>query len=266
MSAFGSDDSLPRMQVCDVPGTLADAYGRPADQITEQPFNLKRAHFHPRGVERVTEGRLEEWRQDLNRWAWDRGFPATLDSRARSLWDVSLGGRLLADVGEIPELLHPRVWCWLATELLPHFIVYRWEWPREVDHQVPAQPNAWRRFGDRPENGLRLALHRFSVYGEEVCLRATEQEFQSLRNRPAYGSDPRVARVVLHCLVEAADDPRSNYGKSGGTRALDANYVCIELRLVNSLRPLCFMTDNAIEHIVAETIERLPELRTEDPL
>lgn len=266
MTSFPSSLFLPRMETCDVVGILTPYFGRPADELAEKSFDLRRSEFHPRAAAKPSEGDLLSWREELNRWAWERGFPAPMDLAGRSRWDVELGSRLLADLSEVPELLHPRVWCWLATELLPHFVVHRWDWPKADQGDPPATTAAWRRFGDRAENGLRLVLHRVMVFGPETCLRATEQEFQSLRNRPAYGSDPRVAKIVLETLIEAFDNPDSNYGKNGGSRTLDANYVCIELRLINSLRPLAHLSDDRVSAVVTSVIERLPELRDDRDL
>jgi len=105
-------------------------------------------------------------------------------------------------------------------------------------------------------------MHRILTYGPDLAARASEQEFQSIQNRPAFGLNQRVARVVMQTLVDAYDDSNSNYGKNGGTRALDNNDVCIELRVINSLRPLCFASDDSVIEIVKQVVERLPDLRT----
>ncbi|MEP2372304.1 hypothetical protein [Ilumatobacter sp.] len=228
------------------------------------PIDLRRAEFHPAGDRQVSQDELVAWRDDLNAWAHDRGYPSALNSERRSTWDVELGARLIEDTSGLSEALHPDVWCWIATHLLPHFVVYRWGWPNLKDGSPPAGRSEWARFGPDLRNALRLAMHRILTYGPDLAARASEQEFQSIQYRPAFGLDQRVARIVLHTLVEAFDDPNSNYGKNGGTRSLDNNDVCIELRVINSLRPLCFVSDENLVQIVHDVVKRLPDLRSNE--
>lgn len=261
MSAFEADHFFPRLSPNDAQRILLGLHGRAADELAEHPIDLKRAEFHPAATRHVDEARLLAWRRELNDWAWDRGFPSPMNSERRSAWDVELGRRLLDDLQKVPEVLHPNVWCWMATSLLPHFVVHRWGWPAEKNGKPPSGRGPWARFGADQRNGLRLAMQRIMTYGDEIAARASEQEFQSLLNRPAFGVDPRVARLILETFIRSLDDPNSNYGKHGGTRALDCNMVCIELRLINSLRPFCFASDDAIIAIVEDAIARLPQLR-----
>lgn len=261
MSRFGSELFFPRISAGDAQRRLISVHGKPADELSDLTIDLKRAEFHPLGTSRVDEESLLVWRTELNDWAWDRGFPSAMNAERRSDWDVQLGRRLLDDLKDVPELVHPNVWCWLASCLLPHFVVHRWGWPDPANGEPPTGRGPWARFGADHRNGLRLTVHRILTYGDAVAARASEQEFQSLLNRPAYGADPRVARIIMETFIRALDDPSSNYGKNGGTRALDCNIACIELRLLNSLRPLCFASDDAIIEVVDDVIERLPELR-----
>ncbi len=258
--AFGADILFPRSRGSEWT-TLLDLHGRSLDEIADSPFDLRRSEFHPAGAQRVSDGQLRGWRSDLNRWAYDHAFPAPLNEKMRSKWDVALGQRLLDDTSELAEGDNPAVWCWLATHLLPHFVLYRWGWPNFVDGQAPRGRAPWARFGPTDKNGLLMARQRVLVYGADLTRRASEQEFQSIQYRPAYGLDRRVARVVLETLVDAVDDPDSNYGRQGSTRSDDADDVCVELRVINSLRPMCFMSDQQIRHLVEATIERLPEIR-----
>lgn len=240
---------------------LTELRGTSLDDLELIPIDLRHAEFHPAAETKVKEGELLAWREDLNAWAHNSGYPGNLTEKARSDWDVALGARLLADTEEIPEAQHPAVWCWLATNLLPHLIVYRWGWPKSNGDDPPTGRDPWARFGPSDKNGLLLARQRVQTYGTELARRATEQEFQSIQYRPAFGLDQRVARLVLETMLTALDDPTSNYGKNGGGRALDANDVCIEIRLINSLRPLSFATDDEIVAIVNDAIERLPTYR-----
>lgn len=241
---------------------LLNAYGQSPERLVESEFDLRKAEFHPAAALRVTEEQLTCWRSALLEWAYAHGFPKPLNTERRIDWDVSLGARLYEDTNGLPEAFHPDVWCWMATHLLPHFVVYRWGWPPLRDGAAPLGRAAWARFGSTLQNGLRLALHRVATYGPELARRASEQEFQSVQNRPAFGRDQRVARVILQTLVEAADDESSRYGRDdGGGRALDADRVCTELRLINSLQPFCFATDDELRQVVLDVINRLPELR-----
>ena len=70
-----------------------------------------------------------------------------------------------------------------------------------------------------------------------------------------------MARIVTELLLEANDDPASLYGKGGGTRSLDNDHICMELRYINSLRPLCFMSDAEVAAVVRGRVDRLPALR-----
>lgn len=240
---------------------LVDLYGTDLEKLENTDFDLRRAEFHPAGENRVSRAQLTEWRDDLNRWAHDWGYPSSLNEARKSEWNVALGERLLEDTSGLPEAQHPAVWCWIATYLLPHFGVFRWRWPAEKDGEPPSGRAAWSRFGPSERNGLLIALRRVQTYGAPLATKATEQEFQSILNRPAFGRDQRVARVVLETLVRAHEDPKSYYGKRGGNRALDADDVCIELRIINSLRPLCFASDGEIVEIVEDAIARLPDYR-----
>jgi len=261
MTPFDPGLYLPRVTGSAWWRPLLDLHGQSLDQLRKNRIDLRRAEFHPAGEQRISEPQLLAWRESLNDWASDRSFPAAMNLGKSSAWDVELGLRLLKDLGHLPEILHPDVWCWLATNLLPHFVAYRWGWPEPKDGETPVGGDAWARFGPGPKNGLRLAVQRILTYGPDIASRASEQEFQSLQNRPAYGLDKRVARLVLQTLVDAFDDPASNYGKNGGTRTLDANDVCIELRLINSLQPFCFAVEDNIVSTVEEIIERLPNIR-----
>lgn len=261
MTCFEPGTHLPRLSGSTTWRPLLDHHGKPAEALSNLAIDLRRAEFHAAGGHQVTEDDLLRWRDELNDWAYARSFPSPLNTERRSDWDVDLGLRLLEDTEGLPEAAHPDVWCWLATNLLPHFVVYRWGWPGRREGDAPEGRSPWARFGGDLRNGLRLAMHRIATYGPEIARRASEQEFQSIQYRPAFGIDQRVARVVLQTLVDAWDDPKSNYGKNKGTRALDGNYVCIELRIVNSLRPLCFFKDEEIQATVLDIIERLPSLR-----
>lgn len=261
MSSFQGGHYLPRLSGGTFWQPLLEHYGDSPEKIHELPFQLSQAEFHVAGP-RVSDSCLRTWREELNEWAYDLGFPAPLNNERRSRWDVELGERLLRDTQEMPEASHPDVWCWLAVHLLPHFVVYRWGWPESPDPDTtPSGKAAWSRFGPDLKNGLRLAKYRIAVYGRELTLRASEQEFQSLQNRPAYGRDRRVARLIMQTLIAACDDSASCYGRNGGTRSIDADIVCSELRLINSMRPFSFLTDSEVERITADAIERLPELR-----
>jgi len=260
MSRFDTTVHFPRSGSLDWQALL-ELHGSAPDSIAECPISLRYAQFHPAGERHVTEGELAEWRKDLNGFAFDNGFPSQLNEERRSRWDVLLGARLLEDTRCLPEAEHPAIWSWLATNLFPHFVVYRWGWPARQGDQPPHGREPWARFGDSDKNALLLARKRIRAYGPDLARKASEQEFQSIQYRPAFGIDQRVARVVLETLVTAWEAQDSNYGKKGGTRALDANYVCIELRLINSLRPLAFAADSEIISIVDEIIDRLPVLR-----
>ena len=260
MTNFKPDQHLPRPQPGPSWESLRDLWRRDPVKLIEVPVDLRAASFHS-PERRVDESQLLDWRSDLNKWAFEHGFPEKLGEISRSNWDVDLGLRLREDTKFLPEALHPDVWCWIATYLLPHFVVYRWDWPSPNEGEAPRGAAKWARFGRDLRNGLRLSVHRVVTYGEQVARLASEQEFQSIQYRPAYGLDQRVARLILETLVEAFEDPNSNYGKNGGSRALDCNDVCIELRVLNSMRPLCFASDRQVVAIVHQVIERLPELR-----
>jgi hypothetical protein len=260
MIAFPGDLYFPRSAGQDWRALLG-SYDAAAEDLANTAVDLRHAQFHPAGERRATEADLLEWREDLNAWAYAEGFPAPLNEASRSAWDVALGVRLLEDTEHLPESQHPDVWCWLATHLLPHFIVYRWGWPNMSGDEPPTGRAPWTRFGNTDKNGLLVARHRIRAYGPDLAKEATEQEFQSIQFRPAFGIDQRVARVVLETLITSWQDPDSNYGKNGGTRTLDANDVCIEIRLINSLRPLCFAPDAEIVEIVNDIIHRLPSIR-----
>lgn len=260
MAAFESNMHFPRSSGLGWRSLVA-AHGATAEILASQPLDLRHAQFHPAGERRVSEPELIAWRDDLNAWAYDRGFPAPLNEARRSTWDVDLGTRLLEDTRHLPESQHPAVWCWLAIHLLPHFVVYRWDWPAKHEGQVPTGRTPWSRFGNSDKNGLLLARQRIATYGAELATEATEQEFQSIQYRPAFGIDQRVARIILHALIAAFKNDGSNYGKNGGIRSLDADDVCIELRLINSLRPFCFASDEEITAIVDDVTDRLPSIR-----
>jgi|GEM_PF-6240851 len=264
MTWFEPDTHFPRASGNSTWLPLVDLHGNAPESLSNNQIDLRRAEFHPAGDRHVTEDELLAWRNDLNAWAHDRGYPSALNEERRSVWDVDLGIKLQEDTAGLPEALHPDVWCWIATYLLPHLVVYRWGWPSLKDGEIPTGRAKWARFGSDLRNGLRLSMHRILTYGPDVAGQATEQEFQSIQYRPAFGLDQRVARVVMETVLEAWRDPDSPYGKHGGSRALDNNDVCIELRVINSLRPLCFASDDEVTGVVLDAIERLPDTRSYD--
>lgn len=262
MSELGEGVHLPRLAGPGFWRSVQEIHGRGLESITEVPFYVQKANFHV-GGDRVSEHALREWRTDLTTWARDNGFPHEMNSKKRSQWDVDLGTRLHEDTRHLPEASHPHVWCWIAVNLLPHLVAHRWGWPEvKEDGEIPTGTAKWSRFGPSLKNGLLLATYRIATYGPELSLMASEQEFQSLQNRPSFGRDRRVARIILEVLVESLKDPDTHYGRKGeGTRAKDCDDICQELQRVNSMRPLCFRTDEEIESVVSELIERLPEYR-----
>ena len=261
MSQFLADTYFPRASSSVSWRSLLDQWEKPVDQIVDSSIDLRQAHFHPASEVRIGEAELISWRNELNDWAFDLGFPSAMSAEQRSAWDVALGVRLADDCAGLAEQWHPDVWCWLATHLLPHFVVYRWGWPTSQDGGPPTVRSKWARFGTDLRNGLRLAAYRVHTYGPELAGLATEQEFQSVQYRPAYGLDQRVAKVVVETLVTSYSDKKSIYGKDGGSRSLDCDDVCTDLRISNSLRPLCFMSDKEIAGMIDEAFERLPEYR-----
>lgn len=261
MTIFGPDVHLPRLSGPGFWKQLQTLYKQDVESLMELPFQIQQSNFHPAGA-RVSEQDLRDWRTDLNTWSRGHGFPHEMNAKKKSLWDVELGIRLHEDTKNLPEASHPQVWCWIAVNLLPHLVVHRWGWPTAQDDSgSPTGSAKWSRFGLDLKNGLRLATYRIATYGADSSLKASEQEFQSLQNRPSYGRDRRVARIILQTLVDSYDDKKSNYGKNGGTRALDCDDICQELQRINSMRPFCFRTDDELEAIVTAVIERLPEFR-----
>lgn len=251
---------FPRSGPYEAAQALEAQHGSSVESIANVDFDLSRAHFHPSqgDATRVEEKQLRRWRDDLNAWARDEwGFPSPFSSQAdRFAWDVALGTRMRDDLRGLPELLHPNVWCWIASALLPHLVVHRYGWPTSDGS------GRWRRFGPNSNNALRLPVYRDLVFGPELTLRASQQELQSILNRPSYGNDPRVARIVLAGLVDAYEDrARSGYGEGEPGRAIDADLVLQELRVRNSLRPLCFLADDDVVAEVETVIASLPTLR-----
>lgn len=266
MVRFDATTFFPRSSGSAFWSPLAQSFGSDLDELAKKRIDLRSAEFHPRGERRVMENELVEWREELNEWAYGAGFPSTMNLAQRSTWDIELGIKLLQSTTVLPESLHPDVWCWIAVHLLPHFVVHRWGWPASADGKPPRSWSKWARFGPGPRNGLRLAIHRVGTYGPDLARRANQEEFQSIQNRPAFSLDQRVSRAILSTILDALDDPTSHYGKSKdgqlGHRRMDANLVGMELRFINSMRPLCFATDEEISAIVNEVIGRLPNLRT----
>lgn len=251
---------FPRSGPYEAAQALEALHGSSVESISNVDFDLSRAHFHPsqEDTTSVETQQLAIWRDDLNDWARDEwGFPSPFSSQAdRFAWDVALGTRIHDDLRGLPELLHPNVWCWIASALLPHLVVHRYGWPTSDG------PGRWRRFGPNPNNALRLPVYRDLVFGSELALRASQQELQSILNRPSYGNDPRVARIVLTTLVDAyVDRERTGYGDGEPGRAIDADLVLQELRVRNSLRPLCFLRDEDVAAEAGSVIASLPTLR-----
>lgn len=221
-------------------------------------FRSGRVHPDASGV--ASKEQLIAWRSELDDWARENGFGRKMTRSQQLNWDVGLGTKLLEDSRHLPERLHPDVWCWISVYLLPHLVVHRWGWPKsDITDEAPTGSVKWARFGQSPRNALRLAMRRVETFGDEIARRADQEEFQFIENRPAFGLDRRVARAILEVLIEARDDANSEYGK-GGTR-IDANNVGIELRIINSMRPLCLCTNAEIRQVVQSVVERLPDLR-----
>ena len=266
MTHFESNTYFPRTSGNSFWRPLAAQRKTNLDDLSKIDIDLRRAEFHSQGERRVTGEELLAWRAELNDWAYDLGFPNDMNSAQKSNWDVELGTKLLDSLHGQPEYLHPDVLCWIAVNLLPHFVVYRWGWPTVMGNgEPPIGREKWNRFGTDHKNGLRLAMHRVMTYGPDIARRANQEEFQSIQYRTAFSLDRRVARAILSAIVDGLDDPKSNYGKNDngqpGDRREDANLIGIELRFINSMRPLCFASDEDIREIVNDTISRLPDLR-----
>ena len=264
MTFFKDDQFFPRARGNSFWRDLVEKRTTSLDTLAEQPFTLSTADFHPAGNLRVSESELREWREDLNRWAYDNGFPSAMNAEQRNAWDVDLGVKLISDVQLMPEARHPDVWCWIAVNLLPHFIVHRWGWPNNKDGSSPEGSSKWARFGPTGRNGLILAINRVELFGEDIARKAQQEEFQSIQYRSSYSLDPRVARVVMNTLIDSRADESSSYARNGGTVRIDANLIGIQLWIANSMRPLCFVDNEEIQSIIHEIMKRLPELRGTD--
>lgn len=209
---------------------------------------------------RVERAAVLAWRDEVNEFVRERlDFPVKMSRSRQADFDVELGLRLLNDTREIEQFEHPAFWCWLATEVFPHLVVHRWGWPSLSDEgAAPTSKRAWRRFNTSLRNGLRLTVYRVGVLGEDIARRCDEQEFQDILERPAFGNDPRVARIILAGLADAFDErATTGYGLGGSdgpSRTDHAKRVAVLLRVWNAMRPLCFLPDEEIARLTLDAI------------
>ena len=102
MTPFGPDIHFPRASAPESARSLVSIHGKRLDDIRDRSINLKVAEFHPSGKERVSEQELLSWREALNVWAADEGFPSQMDPSRRSEWDVLLGQHTIEDLKDSP--------------------------------------------------------------------------------------------------------------------------------------------------------------------
>jgi hypothetical protein len=157
-----------------------------------------RTSFYEIG-EHVTADRLERLAVTLRKIAADSGYPNVRKRTGLSSFDRAAGLRLLEE--PILDVGAEDVWCNLTTSLVPDIVLWRWGWPSTANRtpeEIPAR--AFERFLGGFRNTLRRNWCRLSWYGDGTAdppATFWEDALVSVEERPAIGSDPRVARAIF---------------------------------------------------------------------
>lgn len=82
--------------------------------------------FAPTGGAPVDQATIRSLRQDLDRTAVRAGYPSIRTRAAHATFDDA-ALRLLADFPiPVGEAIRPETWAWIAVELVPHLVTWRW--------------------------------------------------------------------------------------------------------------------------------------------
>ena len=177
--------------------------------------------------------------------AREHGYPVRKGkSSSLSRFDSALGNLLVAELRMTPaEAGVEEVWNFLSLVLLPDIAVWRYR-NESLDPEYP-------RWLGKPRNVLRKAWWRSYVIGSELNLELGEDEGVAIMERPTFGMNPELARLVASAHIETSS--KVNYPKSELLRRLMvqlgkiASFVDIDCLDVSSKKALI---EESYDHVI----------------
>lgn len=183
--------------------------------------------------------------------ARDHGYPVRKGKSALlSRFDSELGNLLVSNLRMTPaEAGVEEAWNFLSLVLLPDIAV--WRYPnKSLDPEYP-------RWLGKPRNVLRKAWWRSYVIGNELNLKLGEDEGVAIMERPTFGMNPAIARLIAEVHVESAQGV--DYPKSELLRRL-----MVQLGKIASFVDLDCLDSNSMKSLIDESynhvLKNLPSL------
>lgn len=184
-------------------------------------------------------------RESVVALAREHGYPIRKGKSSRlSRFDAALGNLLVDELKMTPaEAGVEEAWNFLSLVLLPDIAVWRYK----NESQDPEYP----RWLGKPRNVLRKAWWRSYVIGSELNLELGEDEGVAIMERPTFGMNPELARLIASAHVETSR--KVDYSKSELLRRLMvqlgkiASFVDIDCLDLDSKKTLI---DESYDHVI----------------
>lgn len=237
--------SHKRLDTDDAMSVVAEMIGRsPADCAHLVSFNHSKAYPPPISRPLAGEEYLRELRDGVIQDSEPFGYPHRAQAKSShfSRFDAQLGNRLLQHLRITPhEAGLEEVWNFLTLVVLPDIAV--WRYPNEN-----ANP-AYDRWLGRPRNVLRKAWWRAYSLGPTLNLKIGEDEGVAVMERPTFGSNPTLARVIVD--VHSQRSAQFSFPKTDVLRA-----VMVQLRRLVTLVDMDCLAETEIRELVTDVYDQ----------
>ena len=181
-----------RLNRGDAVSIVTQLYGMsPADAIPLASTAHPKSYPPPIGRPLYSTAQLSSLREQVIELATEYGFPnrAVTKSEAFSRFDAELGNLLLRKLQLTPaEAGNEEVWSFLTLILLPDVAI--WRFPNKNKNPE------FERWIGKPRNVLRKTWLRAYCLGEELNLQLGEDEGVNIMERPTFGLNPQLAKII----------------------------------------------------------------------
>lgn len=165
--------------------------------------DLSHPKSYPPAVGRpiISSDYLKDLRRGVKEIAREYGYPYRSEQKSRRMseFDAALGNFLLDFLKITPaEAGVDEVWNFLTLVLLPD--IAAWRYPNRKD---AADFDRWL---GKPRNVLRKVWWRAYCLGPELNLRIGEDEGVAVMERPTFGLNPKLARIIVSTHLERSKE------------------------------------------------------------
>lgn len=240
--------SHKRLDTDDAMSLAAEMIGRsPAGCVDLVAFNHPKAYPPPISRPIAGEEYLRALRDVVIQDSEAFGFPQRSQAKSSqfSKFDAQLGNRLRQHLRITPhEAGLEEVWNFLTLVVLPD--IAAWRFPNEN-----ANPTYDRWLG-RPRNVLRKAWWRAYSLGPTLNLKIGEDEGVAVMERPTFGSNPTLARVIVD--VHTQKSAQFSFPKTDVLRA-----VMVQLRRLVTLVDMDCLAESELRELITDVYDQTLE-------